>query len=145
MLVGCVSFAGDQIECVLCLRTRLLWLPPKVVFFSHIGGARCYCSSMSSPSDTTRSLSAEGHSYSDNNTRSFSLSSEGHSLDLCAQMSPSACPVRCRQLRALWGAKGARADIDRAILRAVVTAATPPLIILLGHARLVESPRQVEN
>jgi hypothetical protein len=103
MLVGCVSFVGDQIGCVSCLRTRLLWLPPRVSFFSHIGDARCYCSSMSSPSDTTRSLSAGGHSCSDNNTRSLSLSSEGHSLDLCAQMSPPACPVRRHQLRALWG------------------------------------------
>jgi hypothetical protein len=67
--------------------------------FSYIGDTRCYCSSLSSPSDTTRSLSIEGHSYSDNNTRS--LSSEGHSLDLCAQMSPLACPVRRQQLRAL--------------------------------------------
>jgi hypothetical protein len=44
-----------------------------------------------------------GHSCSDNNTRS--LSSEGHSLDLCAQMSPPAYPVRRRQLRALWGSR----------------------------------------
>jgi hypothetical protein len=43
---------------------------------------------VSSPSNTTRSLS-----------------SEGHSLDLCAQMSPPACPVRRRQLRALKGSR----------------------------------------
>jgi hypothetical protein len=79
---------------------HLLWLPHRVAFFltseTHV-----VISSVSCSSDTTRSLSAEGHSYSDNNTRS--LSSEGHSLDLCAQMSPLACPVRRRQLCALWG------------------------------------------
>jgi hypothetical protein len=42
--------------------------------FSHIGDTSCYCSSMCSPSDTTHSLSAEGHSCYDNNTRSLSLS-----------------------------------------------------------------------
>jgi hypothetical protein len=75
-----------------------------VSFFSHIGDTRCYCSSMSSPSDTTRSLSIEGHSCSDN-TRSLYLSSEGHSLDLFAQMSPLACPLHRRQLRALLGSR----------------------------------------
>jgi hypothetical protein len=34
-------------------------------------------------------------------TLALTLSSEGHFLDLCAQMSPPACPVRHRQLRAL--------------------------------------------
>jgi hypothetical protein len=80
----------------------LLWLPPKVAFFltseTHV-----VISSMSSPSNTTHSLSAEGHSCFDNNTRS--LSSEGHSLDMCVQMSPPACPVHRRQLRALWGSR----------------------------------------
>jgi hypothetical protein len=33
VLVECVSFAGDPIGCVLCLRTRLHWLPPRVAFF----------------------------------------------------------------------------------------------------------------
>jgi hypothetical protein len=83
--------------------SRVLGLSPLIAtqgyLFSHIGDARCYCSSLSSPPDTTRSLSTEGHSCSDNNTHS--LSSEGHSLDLCAQMSPPACPVRRRQLRVL--------------------------------------------
>jgi hypothetical protein len=71
--------------------------------FSHIGDARCYCSSLSSPSDTTRSLSAEGHSSSDNNTHF--LSSEGQSLDLCAQMSPPTRAVRRRQLLSLRGSR----------------------------------------
>jgi hypothetical protein len=38
--------------------------------------------------------------------------------------------------------KGARADIDRAVLHAVAVAAMPPPILLLGRAHLVESPRQ---
>jgi hypothetical protein len=42
-------------------------------------------------------------------------------------------------------AKGARADVDHAILRVVATAATPPLILLLGRARFVESPREGGN
>jgi hypothetical protein len=33
MLVGCVSFAGKQIGCILCFRTRLLRFPPRVAFF----------------------------------------------------------------------------------------------------------------
>jgi hypothetical protein len=39
-------------------------------------------------------------------------------------------------------AKGARVDVDHIVLRAVAAAATPPPILLLGRARLVESPRQ---
>jgi hypothetical protein len=42
-------------------------------------------------------------------------------------------------------AKGARADVDRTVLRTVAAAATPPPILLLGRARLVESPRQGGN
>jgi hypothetical protein len=84
MLVGCISFAGDQIGCVSGLRIRLLWLPPRVAFFSHIGDARCYCSSTSSPSDTTRSLSAEGHSCSYNNTRSRVLRSPRRPIPFAA-------------------------------------------------------------
>jgi hypothetical protein len=106
MLVGCVSFDWHQ--------GRL---------FFHIGDACCYliCMSVSYPFDTTRSLSPQklGHSYSDNNTRS--LSSEGHSLDLCAQMSPPACPfaaASCVRYEDCATAKEARADVDRAILRA---------------------------
>jgi hypothetical protein len=41
--------------------------------------------------------------------------------------------------------EGARADIDRAILRAVSAAAMPPPILLLGRAHLIESSRQGEN
>jgi hypothetical protein len=42
-------------------------------------------------------------------------------------------------------AEGARADVDRAVLRAVTAAETPPPIPVLGRTRLVESPRQGEN
>jgi hypothetical protein len=42
-------------------------------------------------------------------------------------------------------AKGATADVDRAVLRAVAAVVLPPPILLLGRARLVESPRQGEN
>jgi hypothetical protein len=86
---------------------------------------------------------------------SLSLSSEGHSLDLCAQMSTSACPVHCHQLRALRGSRlisllinpvlqqdgqprarrrNGPADVDCAVLRVVAAAATPPPILLLAVA-----------
>jgi hypothetical protein len=42
-------------------------------------------------------------------------------------------------------AKGARADVDRAVLLAVAAAVALPPILLLDRARLVESPRQSEN
>jgi hypothetical protein len=69
--------------------------------FSHIGDACCYliCVSVSYPFDTTRSLSAKARPLLFHNTHS--LSSEGHSLDLCAQMSLRPYPVHRRQLRAL--------------------------------------------
>jgi hypothetical protein len=69
--------------------------------FSHIRDAPCYCSSMSSPYDTTLSLSAEGHSYSDNNTLSLSLSLLRRSLarsmrsDVPAGLSCSPPPAAC--------------------------------------------------
>jgi hypothetical protein len=146
---------------------RLLWLPHRVAFFLTLE-THVVISSVSSPSDTTRSLCTDDHSCFDNNTRS--LSSEGHSLDLCAQMSPPPDPVHRHQLRVLWGshlisvlrksalqqagrprvractmAKGARADVDRAVLRTVIVVAMPPPILLLGCACLVESPRQGGN
>jgi hypothetical protein len=54
--------------------------------FSHIGYACCYCLSMSSPSDTTRSLSAEGHSCSDNNTLSLSLLKRSLTRSVCSDV-----------------------------------------------------------
>jgi hypothetical protein len=41
--------------------------------------------------------------------------------------------------------KGAKADVDRAVLLVVAAVAIPPPILLLVRARLVESPRQGEN
>jgi hypothetical protein len=42
-------------------------------------------------------------------------------------------------------AKEARVDVDRAVLRAVAAATTPPPILLLDRARLIESPCQGGN
>jgi hypothetical protein len=92
-LLGCVSFADDPIGYARVLGLvsfdcHLGWL-----FFltseTHIVIARL-CLLL----PTSLALSAEGHSRPDNNTRS--LSSEGHSLDLSAQMSPPAYPVHHR-------------------------------------------------
>jgi hypothetical protein len=109
---------------------------------------------MSSPSDTTP-LSPQKAIPVPTTELALSLSSEGHSLDLCAQMSTSACPVHCHQLRALRGSRlisllinpvlqqdgqprarrrNGPADVDRAVLRVVAAAATPPPILLLAVA-----------
>jgi hypothetical protein len=83
MLVGCVSFD---------------WHPGSP--FSHIGDACCYLVYVNVfyPFDTAHSLSAEARPllYRQQHSLSLSISSEGHLLDLCAQMSPTACPVRRR-------------------------------------------------
>jgi hypothetical protein len=124
---------------------------------------------MSSPSYTTHSLSAEGHSYSDNNTRSLSpqkvtrsicvlrcprrpvpfAAASSRALRNALNFSPRKAGAVAGWLAVCMMAKGARADVDRAILCAVLCAvakaATPPPILLLGRARLVESPRQGEN
>jgi hypothetical protein len=85
MLVGCVSFDWHPGSPFLTSETH--------VVISSV----CLCLILSTP--LALSPQKLGHSCSDNNT--CSLSSEGHSLDLCAQMSPPACPVRRRQLRVL--------------------------------------------
>jgi hypothetical protein len=95
-LLGCVSFDGDPIG-----YAHFLGL----VFFdchpgSHRRRALLLRASLSSPSDTTHSLSSEGYSYSNNNTRS--LSSEGHSLDLSSEVYvglPHSPPPAARTLR----------------------------------------------
>jgi hypothetical protein len=38
--------------------------------------------------------------------------------------------------------KGAKADVDHAVIRAVTAAMMPPPILLIGLARLAESPCQ---
>jgi hypothetical protein len=82
---------------------RLLWLPPRVSFFltseTHV-----VISFVSYPFDTTLSLSVKGHSSSDNNTRSLSLSLLRRSLtrfvfsDVPAGLSHSP-PLAARALR----------------------------------------------
>jgi hypothetical protein len=128
---------------------RLLWLAPRVAFFltseMHVVISSV---SVSYPFDTTRSLSAEARPFLFLQQHSLSLSTEGHSLDLCAQMSPPAYPVRRRQLRALWGLRdGERGQSGRWSCRPprCHAAVTPPLILLLGRFRLVESSHQGGN
>jgi hypothetical protein len=153
MLVGCISFAGDQIGCVSCLRTRLLWLPPRVTFFliseTHVVIVRYVFSFWH------HSLSLRRRPLLFRQQHSLSLSSEGHSFDLCAQMSPPTCPIHRRHLRALWGSRlisllkkltlqqagrprswrrKRPVDVDCAVLRVVAAAATPPPILLLAAA-----------
>jgi hypothetical protein len=101
-LLGCFSFAGDPIGYARVLALVSFDCHPGHLF-SYIGDERCYCSSLSFPSDTTRSLSADGHSHSNDNTRS--VYPQGHSLNHSAQMSLPAYPVRRRQLRTLWGSR----------------------------------------
>jgi hypothetical protein len=55
-LLGCVSFAGDPFRYARFLGLVSFDYHPGVVFLSHIRDVRCYCSSLSSPSDTNRSL-----------------------------------------------------------------------------------------
>jgi hypothetical protein len=98
---------------------------------------------------TPLSLSTEGHSYSDNNTRSLSLlrrslarsvcsdvpaglsrspPSAAHALRIALNFSPQKAGVAAGRPTACATAKGARVDIDRAVLRTVVADATPPPI-----------------
>jgi hypothetical protein len=76
---------------------------------------------------------------------SRSLLLAARALRIALNFSPQKAGAAASWLAACVTAKGARADVDRAILRAVATAATPPPILLLGRARLVESPQQGEN
>jgi hypothetical protein len=134
--------------------------------FSHIGDACCYCSSMSSPSDTTRSLSAEGHSCFDNNTRSLSLLRRSLALSLCSNIPAGLSrspPPAARALRialnfspqkagtaAGWldacatakGASGRRLRRPPCCRRGRDAASDPPP---RGRARLTESHRQCGN
>jgi hypothetical protein len=80
------------------LRTHLLRLPPRVAFFLTSKKSiviACLYLLLSTP----LALLSEGHSHSENNTRS--LSSEGHSPDLSPRKSPPARSVCRHQLRAL--------------------------------------------
>jgi hypothetical protein len=87
MIVGCVSFDGH----------------PGSPFFSHrrrvLLSRLCVC--VLSFRHHSLSLRRSWATTVPATTLALSLPSEGHSLDLCAQMSMPACPVRRRQLRAL--------------------------------------------
>jgi hypothetical protein len=148
--------------------------------FSQIGDAHYYCSSMSSPSDTTRSLSAEGHYHSNYNSCSLLRRSLARSLcsDFTAGLSCSPLPAtrtlsivlifspqkdgaaagRPAACATAKGASGRRPWRHPrhmpqcplplglgAVLHAVTTASTLPPILLIGRARLVESPHQGRN
>jgi hypothetical protein len=80
---------------------RLLWLPPRVAFFL-ISETHVVISSVSYPFDTTRSLSAEARPQQ--HSLSLSLLRRSLARSVCS-VSPPACPVHRRQLRALWGSR----------------------------------------
>jgi hypothetical protein len=128
------------------------------LFFSH--RRRMLLSRLCLLLPTPLALSPQKATPVPTTTLTLSLSSEGHSLDLCAQMSlpPAVCALMIalnfspQKVGAAAGrpaacatAKGARANVDGTVLRAITAAATPPPILLLGCARLVESPHQGEN
>jgi hypothetical protein len=89
MHVGCVSF-----DCH-------LGLPFFLTSEMHV-----VISSVSYPFDTTHSLSAEGHSCSDNNTRSLSLSPQ--------KVTRSICVLRCPRRPVLFTAASCARSEDRA-------------------------------
>jgi hypothetical protein len=66
-------------------------------------------------------------------------------LRITLNFSPQKAGAAAGRQAACATAKGARADVDRAILRDITAAVTPPPILLLGRTRLVESPRQGGN
>jgi hypothetical protein len=66
-------------------------------------------------------------------------------LRIMLNFSPQKASAAAGRPAACATAKGSRADVDRAVLRAVAAAETLPPILLLGRARLVESPRKGEN
>jgi hypothetical protein len=76
---------------------------------------------------------------------SRSLPPASRALRIALNFSPQKAGAAAGQPAACVMAKGARADVDRAVLHAVAKAATPPPILLLGLARLIESPSQSEN
>jgi hypothetical protein len=164
MLVGCVSFVSDPIGCVSCRRTRLLWLPPRVAFFSHQRRTLLllvYVFSFWHHSLSLRRrplLFRQQHSlyllrrslgrsvFSDVPAGlSRSLPPAARALRIALTFSPQKVGAAVGRPAACMTMKGARANVDRAVLRSFAAAATPPPILLLGQARLVESPHQGGN
>jgi hypothetical protein len=76
---------------------------------------------------------------------SYSPSPAARALRIALNFFPQKASDVAGRPAACAPAKGARADVDRSVLRAVATATPPPPILLLGRARLVESPRQGGN
>jgi hypothetical protein len=165
MLVGCVSFAGDQIECISCLRTLVLLMPSRVAFFltseMHVVIVRL-CLLLPRP----LALSSQKTTPNLTTTLTISLLRRSLARSVCSDVpaglsrSPplAACTLRIAlnfspqkagtavgRLATCAMTKGAKADVDRAVLRAIAASATPPPILLIGRARLVENPREGEN
>jgi hypothetical protein len=78
---------------------------------------------------------------------SHSLPLAARALMIALNFSPQKASAIAGQPAACVTTKGARADVDCAVLHAVAAAASPPpiLLLLLGRARLVESSHQGGN
>jgi hypothetical protein len=87
-LLGCVSFAGDSFRYARFLGLVSFDYHPGVVFLSHIGDVRCYCSSLSSPSDTNRSLPLSPQKATPVPTTTLALSSQKVTRSISLLRSP---------------------------------------------------------
>jgi hypothetical protein len=137
MLLACVSFDCHTVSPFLSNRRRML--------LSRL------CLLL--PTPLALSLSTEGHSCFDNNTRSLSLLRRSLAQSVCSDVTVSLSrspPPATRALRITLNftpqnvgaaagrpatcatVKGARADVDRTVLRAITAAATPPPISSSG-------------
>jgi hypothetical protein len=105
----------------------LLWLAPRVSFFltleTHVViSFVCLCLILSTP--LALSPQKLGHSYSDNNTRSLSLSLSPQKVTRsiyvlrCPRRPVSFAAASCARSEDCATAKGARADVDHAVLHA---------------------------
>jgi hypothetical protein len=118
-------------------------LAPRVAFFltseTHVViSSVCLCLILSTP--LALSLQKLGHSYSDNNTRSLSPQKVTRSICVlrCPHRPVPFAAASCVRSEDCAMAKGARADIDRAVL----LASDPPP---QPRSARVESPRQGGN
>jgi hypothetical protein len=140
MLVGCVSF-----DC-----------HPGSPFFSH--RRRMLLSLLCLLLPTPLALSPQKATPVPTTTLALSLSPQKVTRLICVLRCPrrpvpfaTACLYsesrHCSRPaeRVCVTAKGARADVDRAILCTVAAAVTPPPNLLLGCTRLIESSRQGGN